>query len=68
VVPANAVLQLHDRSFVFMPTGAQGTFRRVAIKTDRTLPGNMVEVLSGLGEGQQVVSNALDLQNTADQQ
>jgi cobalt-zinc-cadmium efflux system membrane fusion protein len=59
VVPANAVLQLHDRSFVFMPTGAQGTFRRVAIKTDRTLPGNMVEVLSGLGEGQQVVSNAL---------
>jgi cobalt-zinc-cadmium efflux system membrane fusion protein len=67
-VPTDAVLQLHDRSFVFVPANSQGTFRRVEIKTGRTLPGNLIEVLSGLGEGQQVVSNALDLQNTADQQ
>ena len=68
VVPANAVLQLHDRSYVFVPTNTEGTFRKVSIKTGRTLDGNVLEVLSGLTDGQQVVSNALDLQNTADQQ
>ena len=31
------------------------------------LPGNMQEILSGINAGQQVVSNALALQNTADQ-
>lgn len=67
-VPANTVLQLHDRSYVFVPTNTEGTFRKVAIKTGRTLEGNMLEVLSGLTDGQQVVLNALDLQNTADQQ
>jgi cobalt-zinc-cadmium efflux system membrane fusion protein len=67
-VPTNAVLQLHDRSFVFEPANAQGSFRRVEIKTGKTLEGNTIEVLSGLQAGQQVVSNALDLQNTADQQ
>jgi len=68
VIPADAALQLHDRAFVFVPGSAAGTFRRVQITTGRLLNGNMLEVLSGLGDGQQVVSNALDLQNTADQQ
>jgi cobalt-zinc-cadmium efflux system membrane fusion protein len=45
-----------------------GGFRRVEIKTGRTLDGNFVEVLGGLSAGQQVVGNALDLQNTADQE
>jgi hypothetical protein len=31
------------------------------------LPGNMQEIRSGISAGQQVVSNALALQNTADQ-
>jgi cobalt-zinc-cadmium efflux system membrane fusion protein len=66
VVPASAILQLHDRSFVFVP-GDNGSFRRVEVNTGRTLPGNMVEILSGLASGQQVVENALSLQNTADQ-
>jgi len=66
-VPATAVLQLHDRSFVFVPTGQSGQFRRVTITTGRTLDGGLIEVLTGLAPGQQVVSNALDLQNTADQ-
>jgi cobalt-zinc-cadmium efflux system membrane fusion protein len=67
-IPANALLQLHDRSYVFEPTNTPGSFRRVEIKTGKTLDGNTIEVLSGLQAGQQVVSNALDLQNTADQQ
>ncbi len=66
-VPAAAILQLHDRSFVFVPTAESGSFRRVTIVTGRTLDGGLIEVLSGLSPGQQVVSNALNLQNSADQ-
>jgi cobalt-zinc-cadmium efflux system membrane fusion protein len=67
-VPGTAILHLHDTTFVFVPTGENGTFRRVQIQTGQTLPGGGVEVLAGLGPGQQVVRNALDLQNTADNQ
>ncbi len=72
-VPTTAVLQLHDLSYVFVAAGqptAQGAadFRRVPVKTGRSLDGGMVEVLGGLNPGQLVVTNALDLQNTVDQQ
>ncbi len=67
VVPADAVLQLHDRTYVFEPAG-DGTFKRVLVKTGVTLPGNLLEVLAGLNVGQQVVGNALDLENTVEQQ
>ena len=65
-VPATAVLHLHDRDWVYVPAG-ENRFRRVAVKGGDTLPGNMQEILSGINAGQQVVSNALALQNTADQ-
>jgi cobalt-zinc-cadmium efflux system membrane fusion protein len=67
VVPSAAVLQLHDRSYVFMPAG-DGTFKRVLVKTGDTLPGNLLEVTAGMQPGQQVVNNALDLENAAEQQ
>lgn len=67
VVPADAVLQLHDRTYVFEPAG-DNTFKRVQVKTGATLPGNLLEVLAGLDVGQQVVGNALDLENTVEQQ
>jgi membrane fusion protein, heavy metal efflux system len=66
-VPAGAILQLHDRSYVFVPAD-NGTFKRIQVKIGRTLEGNLIEVQTGLNAGQQVVVNALDLQNTADQQ
>ena len=66
-VPETAVLHLHDLSYVFVPTNTAGAFHRVVIKTGDVVNGNMIEVQSGLGAGQQVVANALDLQNTADQ-
>ncbi len=66
-VPATAVLQLHDRSYVFVPGSVHGSFRRTEVKLGRALDGNFIEVQSGLNVGQPVVSNALDLQNTADQ-
>jgi membrane fusion protein, heavy metal efflux system len=65
-VPATAVLHLHDRDWVYIPSGGN-QFRRVAVQGGAMLPGNMQEVISGISAGQQVVSNALALQNTADQ-
>jgi len=66
-VPAAAVVQLHDRSYVYVPAG-NSNFKRILVKTGTTLPGNLLEIQAGLDEGQQVVGNALDLENTADQQ
>ncbi|ADW67763.1 efflux RND transporter periplasmic adaptor subunit [Granulicella tundricola] len=70
-VPANAILHLHDRDYVFVPAGSAGDFRRQEIKSGGSLPGdstaNYIEVLNGLAAGQQVVGNALELQNTAAQ-
>jgi cobalt-zinc-cadmium efflux system membrane fusion protein len=65
-VPAAAVLHLHDRDWVYIPSG-DGAFRRLSVQGGASLPGNMQEILSGIHAGQQVVSNALALQNTADQ-
>ena len=66
-VPAPAILHLHDREFVFQPMGASGDFKQIPVSVGRTLDGNTVEILSGLNPGQQIVANALELQNTAAQ-
>jgi cobalt-zinc-cadmium efflux system membrane fusion protein len=66
VVPATAILHLHDRDWVFVPSGS-GQFRRVEVTTGMMRPGNLQEISSGLTSGQQVVSNALTLENTISQ-
>jgi len=68
-VPASAILHLHDRDWVYVPTSSSGghSFRRVEVKASVMLPNKMQEILSGLTPGQQVVTNALELQNTAEQ-
>jgi membrane fusion protein, heavy metal efflux system len=65
-IPASAVLHLHDRDWVYVPAG-DNKFRRLQVRGGNSLPGNMQEILSGIDVGQQVVSNVLALQNTADQ-
>src|SRR3984885_7130170 len=65
-IPASALLHLHDRDWVYVPAG-DNKFRRLPVRGGNSLPGNMQEVLSGIDVGQQVVSNVLALQNTADQ-
>jgi cobalt-zinc-cadmium efflux system membrane fusion protein len=65
-VPADAILHLHDREWVYMPAGDK-TFRRVEVTAGETLPNKMQEIIAGMHAGQQVVSNALVLQNTAEQ-
>ena len=66
VVPASAILHLHDRDWVFLPAG-DNRFKRVEVHGGQMLPDNRQELLAGISPGQQVVSNALALQNTADQ-
>jgi membrane fusion protein, heavy metal efflux system len=63
-VPASAVLHLHDRDWVFIP--AQGKFRRTEVTSGAPLANNRQEILSGLQPDQQVVSNAVVLQNAID--
>jgi membrane fusion protein, heavy metal efflux system len=65
-VPAAAILHLHDRNWVYTPVTG-GHFRRLEVITGDMLPGNMQEVISGVKPGDQVVSNALVLQNTVEQ-
>jgi cobalt-zinc-cadmium efflux system membrane fusion protein len=65
-VPASAILHLHDREWVYAPISA-GHFKRLEVVTGNMLPGNMQEVVSGIKPGDQVVSNALALQNTVEQ-
>jgi len=65
-VPASAILHLHDRDWVYVPL-EEKKFRRVEIGAGGALPGGMQEIVSGVKAGQQVVSNALVLQNTVEQ-
>lgn len=63
VVPATAILHLHDRDWVFEPAGANH-FQRVEVAGGDMLPGNRQVVLSGIAPGQQVVANVLALEAT----
>jgi len=65
-VPASAILHLHDRDWVFVTTGS-GQFRRIEVTAGNMLPGNLQEIRSGVSPGQQVVANALVLENTVSQ-
>ena len=66
VVPASAILHLHDRDWVYIPDGER-KFRRVNVVAGASLPNDSQEIISGLQPGQQVVTNALVLQSTVEQ-
>jgi cobalt-zinc-cadmium efflux system membrane fusion protein len=66
MVPATAVLHLHDRDWVYVPLDTN-RFQRVEVTGGAMLPGNMQELISGVQPGQRVVQNALVLQNTVEQ-
>lgn len=67
VVPADAVLHLHDRDWVFVPMGDK-KFKRVEVHAGEMLPGNRQALLGGINPGQQVVSNVLQLEATLEGQ
>jgi cobalt-zinc-cadmium efflux system membrane fusion protein len=66
-VPATAILHLHDRDWVYVPM-KNSQFKRTEVVGGDMLPNNMQEVVSGLTPGQQIVANALEFQNSAEQQ
>jgi membrane fusion protein, heavy metal efflux system len=66
-IPASAVLHLHDRDWIFVPTPDK-KFRRLEVVSGAMLPNQMQEIVSGIQPGQQVVTNAVVLQNTLDNQ
>lgn len=65
-VPADAVLHLHDRDWVFVPAGAN-QFRRTEVHAGNMLGGNRQVILSGVEPGQRVVGNALLLETAGNQ-
>jgi cobalt-zinc-cadmium efflux system membrane fusion protein len=74
VVPASAILHLHDREWVFVP-GGQGQFKRVEVVAGDMLPGGQQELLPPVASGQQtiqpgqqVVKDVLNLQATVEAQ
>jgi cobalt-zinc-cadmium efflux system membrane fusion protein len=67
VIPASAILHLHDRDWVFEPAG-NNQFKRIEVTTGDMRPEGMEEILSGIAPGQQVVKNVLELEATADAQ
>src|SRR6202049_1647646 len=60
VVPASAVLHMHNRDFVFVPTQDK-KFRRVEVVSGELFSDNtsMQEIKPGLKPGKKVVTNAL---------
>jgi cobalt-zinc-cadmium efflux system membrane fusion protein len=65
-VPATAILHIHDRDWAFVPLG-DGKFKRLEVTAGGMLPGKMQEIVSGVKPGDQVVENALVMQNTVEQ-
>jgi cobalt-zinc-cadmium efflux system membrane fusion protein len=68
VVPASAVLHMHDRDFIFIPAPDK-KFRRLEVVSGDILPDNasLQEIKSGLKPGQQLVTNALVLDHVLGQ-
>ena len=68
IVPASAIMHMHDRDFVFVPAPGN-KFRRVEIVSGDLLQENtdLQEVASGLKPGAQVVTNALVLDHVLTQ-
>ncbi len=67
VIPASAILHLHDRDWVFVPNGGS-QFKRVEVDGGDMLPGQQQEILSGIAPGQQVVKDVLALEATLEAQ
>jgi len=66
VVPAESVLHLHDRDWVFLPAD-NGQFKRQEIRAGRMIDSNHQEVLAGIAPGQKIVVNALLLETAGNQ-
>lgn len=67
VVPADAVMRLQDKDWVFRKENSQ-QFRRVEIKTLGENSSGMQQVQEGVRPGQQIVGNALEFSSAVAEQ
>ena len=65
LVPAGAVLHLHDSDWVFVPSG-EHEFRRTQVSVGKIV-NSQQEILSGISPSQKVVGNALALSAETEQ-
>jgi cobalt-zinc-cadmium efflux system membrane fusion protein len=67
VVPATAIVHLHDREFVYVPAAGARQFRRVEVVAGNMQPDNRQEVMSGIEPGARVVTDGLAFANSVGQ-
>jgi membrane fusion protein, heavy metal efflux system len=65
VLPASAIVHLHDRDWVYVPQGGN-MFRRVEVRGGDMVASGRQEILSGIRPGERVVKDGLNLQSTED--
>lgn len=66
VIPASALIRLHDQDWVFRPEG-NNRFRRIAVHAGPALGDGFQEILGGVSPGDRIVSNALQLESATEQ-
>ena len=59
VVPATAIMRLHDKDWVFRKEGDK-QFRKIAVQADGLAPDGMQEIRQGVNPGDELVTNALE--------
>jgi len=66
VVPATAIVHLHDKDWVYVPAG-NNQFRRVAVQLGAQEKNGDQQVISGLKPNDQVVTNALQFSSATEE-
>jgi len=59
VVPATAIMRLHDKDWVFRKEGDK-SFRKIMVQADGIAPDGMQEIREGVKPGEELVTNALE--------
>jgi cobalt-zinc-cadmium efflux system membrane fusion protein len=59
VVPATAIMRLHDKDWVFRKEGDKH-FRKVSVQADGLAPDGMQEIRQGVKPGDELITNALE--------
>jgi cobalt-zinc-cadmium efflux system membrane fusion protein len=59
VVPATAIMRLHDKDWVFRKEGGN-RFRKIAVTADGLAPDGMQQIRDGVKSGDELVTNALE--------
>jgi cobalt-zinc-cadmium efflux system membrane fusion protein len=64
VVPATAIMRLHDQDWVFRKEGGN-RFRKIMVQADGLAPDGMQEIRQGVKPGDELVTNALEFSTEA---